>query len=99
MVRFIEGGETRTVAAQPGQRLLDVAQADGRPLEGTCDGQLACATCHVVVAAEDFVQLPAASANEEDMLDMVAGAKRTSRLACQIVLDAGWSTLTVTIPD
>lgn len=97
-VRFIAAdGSTRTVAAAAGTRLLDVAQADGQPLEGTCDGQLACATCHVVVAAEDFAKLPRASSDEEDMLDLVPAARRTSRLACQIVLVEDWGELTVTI--
>ena len=56
------------------------------PLEGTCEGQMACSTCHVIVAQEDFDRLPLASEMEEDMLDLAAGVRRTSRLACQIVL-------------
>ena len=98
-VRFIgASGVEREVAAPAGARLLDVAQADGQPLEGTCEGQLACATCHVIVAASDFAQLPPASADEEDMLDMVTAAVRTSRLACQIRLEEAWGSLTVTMP-
>ena len=44
-----------------------------------------------IVAAADFARLPPASAEEEDLLDLVPAATRTSRLACQIVLtdDAG----------
>ena len=70
----------------PGDILLDVAQAQLMPLEGTCEGQMACSTCHVIVAKEDFDRLPPASEMEEDMLDLAAGVRRTSRLACQIVL-------------
>lgn len=99
LVRFIGAdGRSRDIAAVPGARLLDVAQADGQPLEGTCGGDMACATCHVIVAANDFGKLPPASAEEEDMLDLVAGAVRTSRLACQIAIEAGWDALSVTIP-
>ena len=98
-VRFI-GADAResVVEAAPASRLLDVAQADGQPLEGTCGGDMACATCHVIVAAADFAKLPAASVEEDDMLDLVAASVRTSRLACQIVLAAEWDTLTVSIP-
>ena len=39
------------VEAQPGQRLLEVGQGAGQALEGTCEGQMACSTCHVIVAA------------------------------------------------
>ena len=98
-VRFIQrDGTVSEVDAADGARLLDVAQGDDQPLEGTCEGEMACATCHVIVAAEDFPRLPPASAEEEDMLDLAYGATRTSRLACQIVLDAALEKLTVTIP-
>ena len=79
-------GTARSVEAPAGACLLDIAQADGQPLEGTCEGQMACSTCHVIVAAADFDRLPPASEEEEDMLDLAAGATRTSRLACQIML-------------
>lgn len=98
-VRFIAtDGVIREVEAKPGDRLLDLAQADGQPLEGTCEGQMACSTCHVIVAADDFAKLPKASEDEEDMLDLATGATRTSRLACQIWLDGMLDGLTVRIP-
>ncbi|RHW16481.1 2Fe-2S ferredoxin [Sphingomonas gilva] len=98
-VTFIQrNGDPLTVEAGEGDRLLDVAQAHDQPLEGTCEGQMACSTCHVVVAAEDFARLPPASEMEEDMLDLAAGATRTSRLSCQIWLDATLDGLTVRIP-
>ncbi len=99
-VRFIsaDGGTVREVTGGPGDRLLDLAQADGQPLEGTCEGQMACSTCHVIVDADDFARLPMATEMEEDMLDLAAGATRTSRLACQIYLDSGLDSLTVRIP-
>ena len=98
-VRFIgTDGVVRSVDAAAGTRLLDIAQADGQPLEGTCEGQMACSTCHVIVAAEDFGRLPPASEEEEDMLDLAAGATRTSRLACQIWLSDDLPDLTVRLP-
>jgi len=100
LVRFISAnGETvQEVEARAGDCLLDVAQAAGQPLEGTCEGQMACSTCHVIVAAEDFAQLPPASEAEEDMLDLAAAATRTSRLACQIILSDDINPLTVRMP-
>ena len=99
-VRFISAdGETVSeVDAPVGSRLLDVAQANGQPLEGTCEGAMACSTCHVIVDAEDFKALPPASEPEEDMLDFAAAATRTSRLACQIWLDETLASLTVKMP-
>lgn len=99
-LRFIAAdGGVGEAAGRAGDTLLQVAQAAGRPLEGTCEGQMACSTCHVVVAPEDFDRLPRASEDEEDMLDLAAGATRTSRLACQIVLSDTIDGLTVRIPN
>lgn len=91
-------GERVEAQAEPGDCLLKIAQAADMPLEGTCEGQMACSTCHVIVAPEWFGKLPRASEDEEDMLDLAAGVSRTSRLACQIVLDAGLDGLEVRIP-
>lgn len=91
-------GDVMTATAKPGARLLDVAQAAGQPLEGTCEGQMACATCHVVVDPSDFARLALASDEEEELLDLVADSRRTSRLACQIRLDHALGRLTVHIP-
>jgi ferredoxin len=91
----------RKVAAegQPGQRLLELGQAVGMPLEGTCEGQMACSTCHVIISADWFDRLPAAVEDEEDMLDLAAGVTRTSRLSCQIVLTDDLDGLEVRVPD
>lgn len=102
MVRVCFGtadGRKVEVNGEPGQRLLELGQAAGMPLEGTCEGQMACSTCHVVVAPEWFDRLPPAVEDEEDMLDLAAGVTRTSRLACQIVLTPQIDGLEVRIPD
>ena len=82
-----------------GDTMLRAAQAAGLPLEGTCEGQMACSTCHVVIDPEWFDRLEAASDEEEDMLDLAAGVRRTSRLSCQIVLDRATDGLTASIPE
>jgi len=100
-VRFISADGSKTVEATgaAGTRLLDLAQANGQPLEGTCEGAMACSTCHVIVAPADFARLPPASADEEDMLDFAYGVGRTSRLACQIWLTADLDSLEVRMPS
>ena len=99
-VRFlrVDGELDREVDAPAGSVLLDVAQAAGQPLEGACEGQMACSTCHVIVDPKDFERLPPASAEEDDLLDLAWGVRRTSRLACQIVLGEDMEALTVKMP-
>jgi ferredoxin len=100
LVRFFKADGTldKEVEARPGQRLLDVAWAAREPLEGACEGVMACLTCHVIVDPEDFARLPAASEEEEDLLDLAAHPTRTSRLACQILITADMTSLSVRIP-
>jgi ferredoxin len=99
-VRFLKADGTidREVEGAQGAVLLDVAQAAGQPLEGTCEGQMSCSTCHVIVAAGDFAKLPPISEEEDDLLDIASYVTRTSRLACQIVLKEEWGELTVRMP-
>jgi len=100
LVRFFRADGTldKEVEAAPGQRLLDVAWAAREPLEGACEGVMACSTCHVIVDPDDFEKLPPPSEEEEDLLDLAAHAARTSRLACQIILTEEMESLTVRIP-
>ena len=100
LVRFFraDGSLDKEVEAKAGQRLLDVAWAAREPLEGACEGVMACSTCHVIVDAEDFGKLPPASEEEEDLLDLAAHATRTSRLACQIILTEEMRSLSVKVP-
>jgi ferredoxin len=100
-VNFIraDGHESLSAKAVSGDSLLSVAQAAGQALEGTCEGQMACSTCHVIVDKEWFGKLPKASTDEEDMLDLATGARRTSRLSCQITLTEELDGLIVHIPS
>jgi ferredoxin len=54
-VHFVsaDGATEKVITAPPGTRLLDLAQANGQPLEGTCEGAMACSTCHVLITGDD----------------------------------------------
>lgn len=99
-VRFISSNGRKVVEVEgaTGTRLLDLAQINDQPLEGACEGAMACSTCHVIVAPEDFAKLPPPSEEEEDMLDFAYGVSRTSRLACQIWLSDEIDSLEVRMP-
>lgn len=91
-------GDRVEAEGQPGDRLLEVAQAAAMPLEGTCEGQMACSTCHVIIGRDWFGKLPPASEDEEDMLDLAADLSATSRLSCQILLTPELEGMEVRIP-
>nr|WP_243451826.1 2Fe-2S iron-sulfur cluster-binding protein [Sphingosinicella soli] len=100
MVRFISADGSRIVEvdAKPGERVLEIAQTHDQPLEGVCEGQMACSTCHVIVAERHAALLPRPSVEEEDMLDFAWGASRHSRLACQLYTAADMPELEVRMP-
>ncbi|MGB3710835.1 MAG: 2Fe-2S iron-sulfur cluster-binding protein [Erythrobacter sp.] len=98
-VTFITArGDKVEASGSAGDNLLRVGQAAGLPLEGTCEGQMACSTCHVIVADDWFDHLHEPSEEEEDMLDFAAGVRRTSRLSCQVELTSELDGLTVAVP-
>ncbi len=95
---LLPGGRRISAEAQAGETILDVARHKAIAIEGACGGAMACATCHVIVEAGDFDRLPPACVEEEEMLDLAESLAATSRLGCQIKLDASLDGLTVTVP-
>ena len=83
------------VDATPGDKLIDVALAQGIEIEHACEKSCACTTCHVIVR-EGFNSLEEAEELEEDLLDKAWGLEPQSRLSCQAVVGA--TPLTVEIP-
>jgi len=80
------GGAEQKTEGEIGMTILQLAQENGIEMEGACEGNMACSTCHVIVEKGFFTKLPAACEYEEDMLDLASDLRATSRLGCQIVL-------------
>lgn len=98
-INFIDkDGKTTQIEAQEGLSILEVAHQNDIPLEGACDGSLACSTCHVIVDPTFYDMLPPPSEDEEDMLDLAFGLTHTSRLGCQIILSKALDGITVRLP-
>jgi len=77
-------GGARAVELLPGSSVMQSLKAAGVEIEASCEGSLACATCHVVLDAASFARLDPPDEAEERMLDTLARITRTSRLSCQI---------------
>lgn len=95
---LLSDGTEKTVDAPLGISLLEVAHKNEIPLEGACEGSLACSTCHVVVDDAYFDGLPEATEDEEDMLDLAFALTHTSRLGCQIIVTDELDGLKVSLP-
>ena len=98
---FLQGdGEThKKVQAKVGETFLQTAHRNDIDLEGACEGVCACSTCHLIFPVEHFDDLPEATEEEEDMLDMAFGLTETSRLGCQIEITEEMEGMVVEMPS
>jgi 2Fe-2S ferredoxin len=100
-ITFISfAGVRRTVEVACGTSLMRAAtdnRVDG--IDGDCGGNCACATCHVYIDPDWTDRVGARTACEADMLNLVAELRDTSRLACQIDVDASLDGLIVATPE
>ncbi|MGP3637359.1 2Fe-2S iron-sulfur cluster-binding protein [Streptomyces sp. 24-1644] len=94
-----DGTKQETHAAD-GATVMQAATANLVPgIVAECGGELSCATCHVFVDEQWLRALPARTEEEEDMLEVTSEEPtETSRLSCQITLDASLDGLVVQIP-
>lgn len=90
--------EGKQLEAKVGQTLMSAAVAAGIQIEGACDGNCACSTCHVYIDHEHFEKLPPATDEEEDMLDLALFVQPNSRLSCQIVMNPEFDGITFKLP-
>lgn len=98
VIFVLPDGTEKEVDAPVGLSVLEIAHKNDIPLEGACEGSLACSTCHVIVDENFYDALPEASEDEEDMLDLAFGLTHTSRLGCQIKMTNALDGLKVTVP-
>ena len=100
-VTFIDDqGSRRTVEGEPGESAMRCATQHLVPgIIGECGGAMACATCHGYVDEAWIDKIPAASAQEREMLSGCIDVRTNRRLTCQIRLEQALDGLTITVPD
>lgn len=99
-ITFVQAsGLERTVEASEGDNLMKVALAhDVRGIVADCGGELACATCHVKLDEATYRALAGPSEEEREMLDCAIDTGATSRLSCQVAIEATGGDWTVQVP-
>ncbi|KAF7683871.1 Adrenodoxin like protein [Astathelohania contejeani] len=78
--------------------LLEAAHKNNIPLEGACEGSLACSTCHVILSPKLYNKMDEPSDREYDLLDQAFGLTNTSRLGCQVKLGKIFENEIIKIP-
>ena len=90
----------REIDAAAGKSIMETAIRNNvKGIDAECGGCLSCATCHVYVDEAWSEKLPAPGEDEADMLGFVAAERKpTSRLSCQLVMDASLDGMVVRVP-
>src|ERR1700739_4059093 len=79
--------------------LMHIVRDAGLPLQGECNGTLACATCHLIIDPVWFEKLTPPDAEELDFLEFMSTVTPTSRLGCQVRLTPALDGLRATIAE
>lgn len=91
-------GQESTVEAENGLSVMEAIRDSGfDELLALCGGCCSCATCHVYVDESWADKLPPISDDENDLLDSSDHRQASSRLSCQIHVNAETDGLRVTI--
>ena len=87
------------VEAETGQTLMQIAVSNNvEGIDADCEGQCACATCHIIIPKEYRTLTGAANEDEGALLDFLDNRKAGSRLSCQILMTKDLDGMTVKIP-
>jgi ferredoxin, 2Fe-2S len=93
-------GKTRTVEAENGFSLMEVATRSGVPgIDADCAGGCSCATCHVYIDEAFLDKVGVPSEAEAEMLEFARDVRPNSRLSCQIKVDDTLAGLVVQTPE
>ena len=92
-------GTEKSVEAENGLSVMEVARDNDLEIEGTCGGSISCCTCHVIIDKDWFSIVGGPNPDEEDMLDLAVDLQATSRLGCQIEVNKELDGLIVNIPN
>ena len=89
----------KKLSVEEGTSILDVARKQDIEIEGSCEGSLACSTCHVFIDEKWINKLSPANEDEKEMLGLLPDIKKNSRLGCQVTLTKNLDGIVITIPN
>ncbi len=79
--------------------VLEIARNENVDIEGSCEGSMACSTCHVIISRKWYNKLNPPSLEEMEMLELLPNYSKYSRLGCQIKLTKKLDGITINLPE
>eukprot|EP00761_Pharyngomonas_kirbyi_P013122 gb/GECH01013149.1/.p1 GENE.gb/GECH01013149.1/~~gb/GECH01013149.1/.p1 ORF type:complete len:181 (+),score=38.84 gb/GECH01013149.1/:1-543(+) len=92
-------GRRATLPAYEGQSILDVAVNTEVGLEGSCEGDISCTDCHILLPEPLLHQVTEPTEAELDIISTLYYAAKQSRLACQIKVDKSMDGAVIALPS
>jgi ferredoxin len=92
-------GETHTLEAEDGWRVMEILREYKLDVKGICGGSCDCGSCHVIVDEPWAERLHPARDDELFKLDELPNIEPRSRLSCQIIWDENLDGLSLQIAD
>ena len=83
---FIDKGEKKEISVNENKTILEIARIDNIDIEGSCEGSMACSTCHIIVDNNWYSKLKPPCVNEKEMLILLPNYQKNSRLGCQVII-------------
>ena len=97
-VVFKYNNSLKKFLVEEGSTILDIARKKNIDIEGSCEGSLACSTCHIFVEEKWLDKIVPAKNEEKEMLGLLPDLKKNSRLGCQVTLTKSLDGIEIIIP-
>ena len=100
MIKIIlnNGAEKKNIEVKENSTILDVARKENIELEGSCEGSLACSTCHILISSTWYSKLKRPTREERELLEILPNIKENSRLGCQIKITKELDGIEISLP-
>ena len=90
-------GQTHEIQAREGDTLMEALREQEWGVPAICGGLCSCGTCHVYLDPQWQDKFMQADSDEQALLDVFDTTQATSRLSCQLQLQAVHDGLKLTI--
>ena len=96
---FKISNKIRKVKVIENSTILEVARNENTEIEGSCEGAMACSTCHVIIACKWYKKLAPPELEELEMLELLPNYNEYSRLGCQIKITKDLNGIIINLPE
>ena len=97
-VLFSQKSIIKTFKIDKNKTILDLSRKESLSIEGSCNGSMACSTCHIIIHKDWIGKLAPPCVDEKEMLSLLPNYNKNSRLGCQVVITDKLDGLQFSIP-